>query len=395
LRTQIRKKGKEVNKFALVNCDVYTGDSVLTEHRLVVREGKIAEIRPFADGEVPDAPDVDLGGQSVSPGFIDLQVNGGGDVLFNDDPTPEGLDAILRGHRKLGTTDLLPTYITGPLDGMRRAFDAVRAAHTTKPGILGIHFEGPILNENKLGVHDARFVRAGASDELSDIYRPGGVPMMVTLAPERADRGFIKSLVDRGIRVAAGHTNATADEIDAAIGEGLSCGTHVWNAMSPLTSRESGAVGALMADKRVWCDFVADGFHVAFTTLGLSLRAVAPRHAFLVTDAMSPVGGSKGGYTLGSYDVTVRDGKCVTEDGTLAGSALDLATAMRNIIQKLGVPKDEALRMGTLYPAEFLGVSDRRGRIAIGYPAHLAIFDNEIHVSAVVYDGKYDAVGSL
>jgi N-acetylglucosamine-6-phosphate deacetylase len=150
-----------------------------------------------------------------------------------------------------------------------------------------------------------------------------------------------------------------------------------------------------MSDGRVWCDFIADGFHVGFTSLGLSLRAVKPRRAFLVTDAMSPVGGTNGGYKLGPYEVTVENGKCVTPDGVLAGSTLDLATAVRNLVQKLGIPKDEALRMATIYPAEFLGVADRRGRISVGYPAHLAIFDNEVHVSAVVFDGKYQLVGEI
>ena len=384
-----------MSDFALVNCDIYTGDAVLTEHRLVVRGGTISEIRSLSEGSAPNAPDIDLGGQSVSPGFVDLQVNGGGDVLFNDDPSSAGLESILRGHRKFGTTDLLPTYITGPMDGMRQALDTVDSVARSNPGVLGIHFEGPLLNESKLGVHDAQFVQSAPSLELTEIFRPRETPMLVTLAPEKVPIEFISTLVERGVRVAAGHTNASAEQIVAAIDAGLSCGTHVWNAMSPLTSREAGAVGALMADERVWCDFVADGFHVAFTTLGLSLRAVGLRRAFLVTDAMSPVGGRKAGYTLGPYEVTVRNGRCVTPDGTLAGSALDLATAIRNLVQKLGIPKDEALRMATLYPAEFLGIADKRGRVAVGYPAHLAVFDNEIHVAGVVYGGEYEAVGDV
>ena len=384
-----------MSNFALVNCDIYAGDAVLTDHRVVVRDGVIAEIRASPEGKAPAAPDIDLAGQSVSPGFIDLQVNGGGDVLFNGSPTPDGLAAILRGHRRCGTTDLVPTYITGPLDGMRAALKAVSSASTPTSGILGIHFEGPLISESRLGVHDRRYLLDKPSAELAEIFRPDGTPMIVTLAPEIVAPGFVAELVRRGVRVCAGHTDANSEQIAAAIDEGLSGGTHVWNAMSPITSRDAGAVGALMTDRRVWCDFVADGFHVGFITLGLSLRALGPHRAFLVTDAMSPVGGTQGGYKLGPYDVTVRDGKCVTADGTLAGSALDLATAVRNLIRRLGIPKDEALRMATLYPAEFLGVSDRRGRIAVGYPAHLAIFDNEVNVSAVVYDGEYQLVGAI
>ena len=374
----------------LVNCDIYTGDTVLTDHSIVIRDGFIVQLSEGGSSDASDGEVVDLGGQSVSPGFIDLQVNGGGDVLFNDEPTTDGLRSILRGHRTLGTTDVLPTFITGPMDRMREANNAVRELRAAEPGLLGIHYEGPLINESKLGVHDASFAVRTPSEPLASIFTVADCgSVMVTLAPELSPTGFIRELVSSGVRVAAGHTAASAEQIRTAIDEGLSCGTHVWNAMTPLTSRDPGAVGALLSDRRVWCDFVADGHHVAFTTLAVSINAVSPRKAMLVTDAMSPVGGAASGYTLGPYHVTVENGRCITPDGTLAGSALDLATAIRNVIQQIGVPKDEALRMATLYPAEFLGISDRRGRIAPGYPAHLAVFDNEIHVSGVVYGGEY------
>ena len=376
--------------FTLANCDIYTSEAVLTDHVLVVEDGLIAAIRPTGAG--PAGEVIDLGGQCVAPGFIDVQVNGGGDVLFNDQPKPEAIRAIAAGHRKFGTTDILPTYITGPIEGMRLAVGAIAAARKDgEAGILGIHFEGPLINESKLGVHDRQHLRH-ADDEIFEIMTSlGDGKTIVTLAPEVVSVGFIRRLAERGVLVAAGHTNATADQIDTALGEGLVLGTHVWNAMSSMTSREPGAVGALLAARAAWCDFVADGHHISFPTLSASIKAAAPR-AFLVTDAMSPVGGTMGGYALGQYNVTVKDGKCVTEDGTLAGSALDLATAVRNLIQKIGIPKDEALRMASTYPAQFLGLAESRGRIAPGYPAHLAIFDNGINVTAVVFNGKYSTV---
>jgi N-acetylglucosamine-6-phosphate deacetylase len=384
------KDNQTMTTFTLANCDIYTSEAVLTDHVLVVEDGVIAAIRPTSAG--PAGEVIDLGGQCVAPGFVDVQVNGGGDVLFNDQPEPEAVRAIATGHRKFGTTDILPTYITGPVEGMRRAVGAVAAARKEgEAGILGVHFEGPLINESKLGVHDRQHLRS-ADDELFEIMASlDDGKTIVTLAPEVVPVGFIQRLAERGVLVAAGHTNATAVQIDVALREGLTLGTHVWNAMSPMTSREPGAVGALLAARAAWCNFVADGHHIAFPTLGVSIRAAAPR-AFLVTDAMSPVGGTKGGYTLGQYNVTVKEGKCVTEDGTLAGSALDLATAVRNLVQKIGLPKDEALRMASTYPAQFLGMADSRGKIAPGYPAHLAIFDNEINVSAVVYNSEYTTV---
>ena len=369
----------------LTNADFYVGDGVVADRALLVRDGVIDG---WGSLEAKGDHVIDLEGQTVAPGFIDLQVNGGGDVLLNDEPTPSGVAAIAAGHRRVGTTDVMPTFITGPIEDMRRAAAGVAAARETGPGVLGIHFEGPMLSPAKLGVHDPRFVRGDDEDVLQVLIQAAQDAavgkVIVTLAPEVVRAGTVSRLIEAGAIVAIGHTNATAEQVGRALDEGATLGTHVWNAMSPLGSREPGAVGALMSAKNAWCDFVADGHHVDFTTLRLSLRAAAPR-AFLVTDAMSPVGGTKGGYRLGDLEVTVVDGRCVTADGTIAGSALDLATAVRNVVQHVGIAKDEALRMATAYPAQCLGVADRRGRIAQGYPAHLVVVDNELHVRRVLY----------
>ena len=381
-----------MSEFALVNCDVFTGDKVLTQHAVIVRGGVIVDVVP-SDAVPPDVEPIDLEGKSVAPGFIDLQVNGGGDVLFNDDPSLEALIHIRDAHRRLGTTDILPTYITGPADGMAAAAEAVNAAVREIEGILGIHFEGPAINPERAGVHDKAFIRSGPSEELLSVFTAiRDACCFVTLAPETVGEGFIRSLVQRGVRVAAGHTSATRAQMRAAFDEGLSCGTHLWNAMTPLTSREPGAVGALLREDRVWVDIIADGHHVDFDTVAIAVRAKPRGRTFLVTDAMSPVGGTRGGYRLGPLDVSVIEGRCVTSDGVLAGSALDLASAVRNCIQRIGMPKHEALRMASLYPAQYLGIDDRRGWIRPGYPAHLAVFDNEINVSAVVFEGEFQKV---
>lgn len=384
-----------MTKFVLTNCDIYTGESVLANHALVVSNGRIDGIVPL--GEMSSSVEqIDLKGQAVSPGFIDLQVNGGGDLLFNDHPASAQIAAIRDAHRTKGTTDIMITYISGPTDGMRQASEAVAASiRGGGEGILGIHFEGPAISPKRAGVHDVGQIEGARMDELSAIYTEAReCRTLVTLAPEVLPVGFISELVTRGVRVAVGHTDATYEQVLDAVNEGATGATHVWNAMSPLTSRLPGAVGAALADDRVWCGLIADGFHVDYTTLAISIRAKKRGRAFLVTDAMNPVGGTRGEYTLGAYHVRVVDGRCQTEDGNLAGSALDMATAVRNCIQKMGIPKDEAIRMATLYPAQFLGLQGQLGSIRPGFPAHLAIFDNEINVSAVVIEGKYEEVSA-
>jgi len=375
---------------ALTNGILYTGDDFLIDHAVVIRGERITAVVP--NREVQREVDwIDLGGRSVAPGFVDLQVNGGGDVLFNDDPTGPAIEGIAAAHRRYGTTDLMPTYVTGPLDGMAQATEAVAACARDRhlPGVLGIHFEGPAINPAKTGAHDRDWARADGWDELLSVYATAAarVRTLVTLAPEVVPRGFIADLARRGVRVSAGHTDATSEELAEAITEGLTGGTHLWNAMSSMTSRAPGAVGALLADDRVWCSVIADGHHVDFTTLAVTFRAKPRGKAFLVSDAMPPLGGSTNQFHLGVRAATARDGRCVTADGTLAGSVTDLAAAVRNCVRHVGVAPDEALRMASLYPAQYLGVDDRLGRIRPGFSARFAIFDDDFNVSAVVVDG--------
>jgi N-acetylglucosamine-6-phosphate deacetylase len=373
----------------LTGCEIFTGDEVLRDHSVVVRDGVVEALPPRLDAPVEGAGVVDLGGRSVAPGFIDVQVNGGGDVLFNDDPSVATIERIVAAHRRLGTTDLLVTFVSGPAPDMARAGDAVRQAIEQRlDGVLGIHFEGPLLSRARLGAHDGDQVPASPeSAVVAALTAPTGGSTLVTLAPEVVPPGFVADLVRRGIRVSAGHTDATAEQVGRAVDEGVTGATHVWNAMRPPTAREPGAVGALLTDGRVRCGFIADGHHVAWSTLQLSFRAVPPGGAFLVSDAMPPVGGTASGFGLGDRRITVSGGRCTTADGVLAGSALDLASAVRNVVRHCGVSKEEALRMATRYPAELLGIGDRRGRIAPGYPARFTILDDDLTASAVVLGG--------
>jgi len=389
--------------YALTNCDIYTGKGVEYDRALIIDGDRIRSIVPSST--LPDKLECkSVDGMCIAPGFIDIQVNGGGGVLFNDHPNVEAIKTIVESHRQFGTTDLLPTFITGPLQDMQKAARAVQTClDKNVPGVLGIHIEGPFISAKKAGVHDKDFIRS-ISDEYLNVIRSirSGVTLL-TLAPEEVGYAAIREIAKSGILVSIGHTNTTYNEAMKAFEAGASCATHLFNAMSAFQPREPGAVGAALDHKKAWAGIIADGFHVNFAAIRIAKRAKirddypeSRRKLFLVTDAMPPVGDPQNrGYRLGGYDIQVKDGMCLTEDGTLAGSALDMATAIRNCIQHVGLPKDEALRMASTYPAEFLGVANELGYIAPGYRANLAIFDNQIHIFATVVNGEYSEVSKV
>jgi N-acetylglucosamine-6-phosphate deacetylase len=326
-------------------------------------------------------------GAWLAPGFIDCQVNGGGDVLFNDCPTPEGIAAIVAAHRRFGTTSLLPTLITDSEDRMRAARDAVAAAIAHQPGVLGVHFEGPFLAPEKCGVHDSKLMRVPSERDRTLLTSLPDAVTLVTLAPERVPPGFIRALTEKGVRVALGHSMATYDETKAAIAEGLTGFTHLFNAMRPLGTREPGPIAAALETPGCWVGLIVDGIHVAPAMLRLALRGAGS--AMLVTDAMPPVGGSKEQFTLQSREIISRDGRCVTKTGTLAGSSIDMASAVRNCVTLLGVPLSDALHFVSLAPAAFLGVDNRLGRLAPGYRADMVALDpKDVHVLQTWVAGK-------
>lgn len=375
-------------KTLLTNCDIYTGDSIIYDKDLLLEEGQIAGFFPPAS--ISAAKTINLQGLSVAPGFIDLQVNGGGGVLFNDSPTVSGIEAIVAAHRAYGTTRLLPTYITGPREGMSAAVQAIRmAAEKGVKGVLGLHLEGPFLNPAKAGVHDKSFMRHPSDVDLQVFDGLEDLVCLMTLAPEQVERDFIKTLSRKGILVSLGHSNTTYDQAIDAFRSGATLATHLFNAMSSFQSREPGLVGAALLSDSCWTSVIADGFHIHFASLKVAWNAKAPRKMFLVTDAMPPVGAASSDFQLGPYAVTVENGRCVTGEGVLAGSALDMATAVRNCVQKLGIPLDEALRMASTYPSEFARCDTRLGKIAPGFLADLVVFDGQINIKATFVEGEY------
>lgn len=363
---------------ALRNAEVFDGDEIIGRRTVVVEDGRISSILAN-EAALPEGAEIeDLNGHLLVPGFVDVQVNGGGGVMFNNDRTVEGLRTIVEGHRRFGTTTLMPTLITDTPAIMREAADAMRAAIAQRlPGVRGIHFEGPCLSPERKGVHRPDyFLPYGA--ELEEIYTaPGMGKVMVTLAPERVDPTAISSLAGHGVLVCAGHTAASYEQIGTGLKAGLRGFTHLFNAMSPMNSREPGVVGAALDDAETWCGMIVDGYHVHDATARVAVHAKAHRKIMLVTDAMGTVGAADKSFTLYGTEIVASNGRCATRDGTLAGSDLDMMSAVRNTHRRLGLPLVEALRMASLYPAEFLGLSDRIGRIAPGHDADLALVDQE------------------
>jgi N-acetylglucosamine-6-phosphate deacetylase len=354
---------------------------------LLVRDGRIEAVLGARDVVGADQ-EIDLDGGLLVPGFIDCQVNGGGGELFNDDPSVQTIAAIGRAHRRFGTTGFLPTLISDDLDVVARGIEAVREAIARRvPGVLGIHVEGPFLNEARRGVHDASKLRELDAAAVKLLTRPHGGVTMVTLAPERTTPQFIHQLSEAGVIVSAGHTNATFEELQPALRAGLRGFTHLFNAMSPLGSREPGAVGAALADDASWCGLIVDGHHVHPEVMKLALRAKRHDRFMLVTDAMPSVGADVKSFVLNGRPIHVADRKLVDEEGRLAGADLDMASAVRNAVRLLGLPLVDAVYMASASPAEFLALRDV-GRIAQGQRANLVWLDEQMQVRGTWIDGQ-------
>jgi N-acetylglucosamine-6-phosphate deacetylase len=359
--------------YAIAADHVFDG-AVMRERTAVIMDGaRILDLVPTTD--LPRTMSIRAmpEGAWLAPGFIDLQVNGGGDVLFNDQPSAQAARTIAAAHRRRGTTGLLPTLLSDSAEKMRRALDAVNAVVSSEPGILGLHLEGPYLSPEKPGVHDRRQLRQPSPDELAMLTAPRSRVLLVTLAPEIVPPGFIAQLVASGICVSLGHSMASYQQTRAAMAEGLTGFTHLFNAMRPLSSREGGPIARALESPDAWYGLIVDGVHVDPAMLRLALRGLG--HPILVSDAMPPVGGHRSSFSLHGDTITARDGYCVRDDGTLAGTVLDMAAAVRNCVRLLGVPLPEALRFASTHPATFLGLGQTLGRLAPGYRADLVAFD--------------------
>ncbi len=372
---------------ALVGARVFDGTHMLEGRAVVFEQGRILGL--------PRVQDLGAGIERhrveglLAPGFIDVQVNGGGGVLYNDVRSVEGIKAIAQAHRAYGTTGLLPTFITDTRETMAQAMEAMRAALSARvPGVLGIHIEGPFISPERKGVHNPDFMRPMEDEDIAIMTSLKEGRTLVTLAPERNSMEAIAHLAAAGVLICAGHTASDYATVMEACRHGLRGFTHLYNAMPPLAGRDPGPVGAALDSPDTWCGLIVDGHHVSDAALRVAIAAKGTERMMLVTDAMSVTGTDLTSFELHGRTIYRKDGRLTTEDGTLAGSDLDMAGAVRNSVQRLGLALPNVLRMASLVPATFLKLDHELGRIAPGYRADLVLLDESLHVRQTWIDGQ-------
>ncbi|MDX2369431.1 MAG: N-acetylglucosamine-6-phosphate deacetylase [Colwellia sp.] len=364
---------------------LFDGQHFIDDQVLTITNGVISAIDA-------DISNVDIKAEGlVVPGFIDLQVNGGGGVLFNGSPSLDKLKIIIAAHAKFGTTAMMPTLITDKIEVMVQAADAMAEVIREKvPGIVGIHFEGPHLSLAKKGTHCAELIRPISEAEWLVLSRKDIGQVMITLAPETVSVHDISRMVELGIKVSLGHTNADFVTAQKAVDAGATGFTHLFNAMSPLQGREPGVVGCALLNDNTQAGLIVDGHHVNYASCQLAIKAKPAGGIFLVTDAMPPVGTDIKEFPLYDKIVYVENGKLTSTTGELAGSSLDMATAVKNTHLELNVPLDEALRMASLYPARYLYQKQNvlRGQLKVGQYADLVVLNDDFSVNETWISGR-------
>ncbi len=336
---------------------------------LLSSAGQVRAIVPIKD--VPDACPINtLTSGFIAPGFIDLQVNGGGDALFNASPNITTLRTICAAHQASGTMGLLPTLISSSQDVLEQAIATGRAAQKANvPGFMGLHLEGPHLAAEKPGAHDANHFRP-LTEQDADRYiaaRQDLPNLLITLAPEAATTAMVTKLAAGGVMVSLGHTNTTYEQALDYFKAGACMVTHLFNAMSGLDARNPGLIAAAL-HAGVGAGLIADGHHVHAASIWTALSAkIGAGQIFLVSDAMPTAGGQLQEFMLNKKRVQRHEGKLTFEDGTLAGADLTMLAAVRHLHQKVGVPRAQALKMATLYPAAALGI--KKAGLVPGAPA--------------------------
>jgi N-acetylglucosamine-6-phosphate deacetylase len=366
---------------------LFDGKRFLDNHALVVDEASIKALVEQRD-RPRGGEEIDLGGGILAPGFIDWQINGGGGVLFNAEPTVEGIARIAAAHRREGVTGFLPTVVTDAPDVLAAALIAARKAHVRVPGALGVHIEGPFIDPRRPGVHPPQWIRPMREKDAEALIAGRAGATVVTLAPASVPLDLIARLARSGIIVSLGHSDATAEEATAVFDAGVRTVTHLYNAMSQLTGRAPGVVGATLADPRIICGLIADGEHAHAEAYRAALAAKGPRGIALISDAMPPAAGGPDVFELQGRRMTRVGHKLVDENGTLAGAAITMLDAVRYLVGILGVPRAQALTMATLTPARLLGLADRIGRLAPGSHADLVHLTDALDVAEVWVQGR-------
>ena len=376
-----------MKKYALTKAVIYTGEKVLYEHAVVIENGLIQAVILEKD-LAKEIPTVDLNGANLSAGFIDLQLNGCGGVMFNEEISVNTLEIMQATNLKSGTTSYLPTFITSPDEGMKQAVAVMREYLSKhKNQALGLHLEGPYLSVAKKGVHRPEYIREISPEMLDFLCQNGDVITKLTVAAENPTAEYISRFIQAGIIVSIGHSNATYEQAKQRFAEGASFATHLHNAMSPISSgREMGVVGAVL-DSEVYTGIICDGLHVHWGNIRLAKKAKGDK-LVVITDATAAAGADISEFIFVGKKVTVKEGKCYDEFGALGGASVTMIESIQNLIHHTDLSLDEILRMCTLYPAKAIGVDDKLGSIAVGKVANLAIFDQQFKVKATAVNGE-------
>lgn len=378
--------------YAFVNGVIYTATEVLYDHALVVKDQWIEAVIPQNQLNA-EIKRIDLKGSNLTAGFIDLQLNGCGGRMFNEDISLSTLEIMQQTNERSGTTSYLPTFITAPDDKIKRAVEIMREYLSKYENqALGLHLEGPYLSVAKKGVHREEYIRAISPEMKEFLCANGDVITKLTLAAENPTADYIQDFVQAGIIISLGHSNADYATAQRAIAHGASFATHLHNAMSPISSgREMGVVGAVL-DSAIYAGIIVDGLHVDYGNVRLA-KKIKQDKLCLVTDATAAAGANIDSFIFEGKTVYVRDGKCYDANGTLGGSAVTMIESVRNCVQYAGIELAEALRMANYYPAKAIGVADKLGSIEPGKIANLTAFDHKFTICGTAVNGKWQAFG--
>lgn len=374
--------------YALTNAVIYTAKEILYGYAVLVDNDIVVAVIPQEQLD-ENIHCIDLKGNNLTAGFIDLQLNGCGGVMFNEQTSVETLEIMQATNLKSGTTSFLPTFITAPDEEMKSAVTIMRnylAKYQNQA--LGLHLEGPYLSVEKKGVHRAEYIRTISPEMKAFLCENADVITKLTLAAENPTADFIAEFVQKGIVVSLGHSNASYAQAKAAIDQGIRFATHLHNAMSPISSgRELGVVGAVL-DSDIYSGIIIDGLHVDFANIKIDKKIKGDKLC-IVTDATAAAGADIESFYFVGKKVYVRDGKCYDENGTIGGSSVTMIKSIENAVKHVGIPLDEALRMANYYPAKAIQMDHKLGSIAVGKVANLTVFNNEFNVLGTIVNGQW------
>ena len=374
-------------KQAITGSKLFNGIDFIEHKALLIDDQHIAGI--VNNDAIPtDFQVKKLDGGILSPGFIDLQVNGGGGKLFNNSPDKESLNTIISAHQYFGTTSIMPTVISDSLNILQKCTDTISNEIDNNHSLLGIHIEGPFFNVKYRGVHQKQYINTINASYLNLFETLDKFPVMLTLAPECISIKQLKHLKSLGFKILAGHTDANYDQLEEAIKYGLDGFTHLFNAMGQISAREPGVVGSAFDFDETSASIIVDLHHVHPSLINLSFKQKPKGKLFFVSDSMATINHGEPSFELYDEVVSESNGRIINSEGKLAGSSITQIDAIKNAYQKCSIPLESAISMATLYPAEYLGVSDYIGQLKKGYRADLAHFDSNFHVQNVWLAGK-------